>query len=263
MAGGGQPSGARCFHGRPQAPDARNPGAQQQGSRYTHACVSGGAFTRMLYVLCDTDAPSSNGLDARSSPTPQPPKRLRQTVLSFAPAPSGVASLNLQPSKTPSSSTAALLQGTLWGPPPSAQTRRALLLASEDTLRGKAARIGAGGRPSSGQSGRAGGPGGAGGPSQTRASPKRIPFEDMPPWQAVLRAPRMVVDRFGIDYVYCGAAHWFLTHFHADHYKGLSKHFDGGTRMQCPRLPHRRMACANPSHVGACTASIVESVDQC
>ena len=154
---------------------------------------------------------------ALNSPT-NPPKKLRQTLLSFAPAATGTGTLTLQHSRAPDPPT---------GPPPgpfSAQARRALLLASDDTLRGKAAREPVEQRGGSSGGGRARGAGGG----QPRAPPKQVPFEDLPPWQAVLRAPRMVVDRFGIDYVYCGAAHWFLTHFHADHYKGLSKHFNGG-----------------------------------
>lgn len=149
----------------------------------------------------------------------KPSKRLRQTLLSFVPRAAGGGSLTLQPGRDPPTGTPSRQPPHQQSAPPlqpaSAQARRAALLASDDTVRGKAARVVAA-------------PGRARAPPQARATPKRVPFEDLPPWQAVLRAPRMVVDRFGIDYVHCGAAHWFLTHFHADHYKGLSKHFDGG-----------------------------------
>lgn len=162
-------------------------------------------------------------------------------MLSFTPAASGGGALTLQ---TRSPQAAPPQQGVLQGPL-SAKARRAALLASADTVRGKAARVQT--RP---HSGKGGGSGSRAGGSQPRAPPRQVPFEDLPPWQAVLRAPRMVVDRFGIDYVHCGAAHWFLTHFHADHYKGLSKHFNGGVWCHaCGTHPlYTLRRCQNHSH---------------
>jgi ribonuclease BN (tRNA processing enzyme) len=49
----------------------------------------------------------------------------------------------------------------------------------------------------------------------------------LPEWQAV-PGTRFVVDRFGkgTDKVPCKS--WFLTHFHSDHYRGLTSKFKAG-----------------------------------
>lgn len=47
-----------------------------------------------------------------------------------------------------------------------------------------------------------------------------IPFK---PWQLVSGCPSFVVDRFcNLPPTTPQHRHWFLTHFHADHYKGLT-----------------------------------------
>lgn len=38
------------------------------------------------------------------------------------------------------------------------------------------------------------------------------------------------------DQTYC--KHWFLTHFHADHYKGLTSKFQSGEEASLPKLLH-------------------------
>ena len=52
---------------------------------------------------------------------------------------------------------------------------------------------------------------------QLRAAGKRLP-----PWQAVPGTP-FVVDKFGPGTAVVQCRHWFLTHFHADHYGGLCR----------------------------------------
>ena len=56
---------------------------------------------------------------------------------------------------------------------------------------------------------------------------RRLP----PPW---IRPPgtRFLVDGFAHDLD--GCEHWFLTHFHADHYQGLTKKFDRGVVYGTP-----------------------------
>jgi DNA cross-link repair 1A protein len=64
---------------------------------------------------------------------------------------------------------------------------------------------------------------GFGGGAGVRAAPQ--PFK---PWQLV-PGTSFVVDRFSsLPPATPGKRHWFLTHFHADHYKGLSGKFDRG-----------------------------------
>ena len=59
-------------------------------------------------------------------------------------------------------------------------------------------------------------------PSQS----SRLPFAP-PPWRQP-PGTRFVVDGFGAEYRTTPCEHWFLTHFHADHYMGLSKSFTRG-----------------------------------
>lgn len=49
----------------------------------------------------------------------------------------------------------------------------------------------------------------------------------LPPWQAVPGTP-FVVDKFGKGTVAMPCQHWFLSHFHADHYGGLTRSFKQG-----------------------------------
>ena len=46
--------------------------------------------------------------------------------------------------------------------------------------------------------------------------------------QGVPNGP-FIIDQFGQGAQGSGAQHFFLTHFHADHYKGLGRHFSAGT----------------------------------
>ena len=62
-----------------------------------------------------------------------------------------------------------------------------------------------------------------------RAGPLRLPD-----WQLV-PGTRFVVDKFG-GKAYEAAPnskHWFLTHFHADHYGGLGPRFKQGNHAKC------------------------------
>jgi hypothetical protein len=49
----------------------------------------------------------------------------------------------------------------------------------------------------------------------------------LPEWQA-LPGTRFIVDRFGRAAEASGCRSWFLTHFHADHYRGLTARFKAG-----------------------------------
>ncbi len=49
----------------------------------------------------------------------------------------------------------------------------------------------------------------------------------LPPWQKVPGQP-FLVDRFGKGTEKMACKSWFLTHFHSDHYKGLTSQFKGG-----------------------------------
>ena len=67
------------------------------------------------------------------------------------------------------------------------------------------------------------------GQGPTRAGPLRLPD-----WQLV-PGTRFVVDKFG-GKAYEAAPnskHWFLTHFHADHYGGLGPRFKQGRAQPC------------------------------
>eukprot|EP00887_Chlorella_sp_A99_P008123 scaffold12.g8123.t1 len=72
------------------------------------------------------------------------------------------------------------------------------------------------------------GSGGGGGGGGRRWGPRAAAVQPLRVWQLV-PGTQFVVDRF------CNLApslpqhrHWFLTHFHADHYKGLTSKFDRG-----------------------------------
>ena len=54
-----------------------------------------------------------------------------------------------------------------------------------------------------------------------------------PPSQAVPGQPGFLVDTFNKAALASGAKHFFLTHFHADHYQGLGKGFAAGTVYCC------------------------------
>ncbi len=234
-------------------------------------------FNHTSTTPCTSTRTSTDTPVAHNSPFPSPqasaPKRLRQMTLTFVQSPTvGQQQLGLQqpPPQNPPSQhpqpqhpPTTTAQRPLWPlftpgankststpapqqplsalaslPAPGAAARRAVLLASSDTVRGKG--IGAQGpfAPNKGPfapNARTGGGRGGGRHSarqpNTEGAPRarpRLTHAQLPPWQAVLHTPRMVVDRFGIDYEYCGAQHWVLTHFHADHYKGLTKQFHGG-----------------------------------
>ncbi|KAL3148139.1 hypothetical protein ABBQ38_014420 [Trebouxia sp. C0009 RCD-2024] len=78
------------------------------------------------------------------------------------------------------------------------------------------------------------------GQSSTRAGPLRLPD-----WQLV-PGTKFVVDKFGGKAYEAAASskHWFLTHFHADHYGGLGPRFKQGTIYCSPitaRLVHQRL----------------------
>jgi len=62
---------------------------------------------------------------------------------------------------------------------------------------------------------------------EVKMKKRRLP----PPW---IRPPgtRFLVDGFAHDLD--GCEHWFLTHFHADHYQGLTKKFDRGVVYGTP-----------------------------
>ena len=49
----------------------------------------------------------------------------------------------------------------------------------------------------------------------------------LPPWQAV-PGTLFVVDKFGKGTANVPCQHWFLSHFHADHYGGLTRGFKQG-----------------------------------
>ncbi|KAK9844292.1 hypothetical protein WJX74_000491 [Apatococcus lobatus] len=65
----------------------------------------------------------------------------------------------------------------------------------------------------------------------------------LPPWQAVPGTP-FVVDKFGKGTANVPCQHWFLSHFHADHYGGLTRGFKQGL-VHCTtitaRLVHLRL----------------------
>ncbi|KAK9865841.1 hypothetical protein WJX84_009279 [Apatococcus fuscideae] len=68
----------------------------------------------------------------------------------------------------------------------------------------------------------------------------------LPPWQAVPGTP-FVVDKFGKGTANVHCQHWFLSHFHADHYGGLTRGFKQGL-VHCTtitaRLVHLRLKLA-------------------
>lgn len=69
-------------------------------------------------------------------------------------------------------------------------------------------------------------------PNASMSTPKTTPApKTPPPW---IRPPgsRFIVDGFHHDVPSC--AHWFLTHFHADHYRGLTKTFANGCVYASP-----------------------------
>ncbi len=49
----------------------------------------------------------------------------------------------------------------------------------------------------------------------------------LPPWQKMPGLP-FLVDRFGKGTEKAACKSWFLTHFHSDHYKGLTSKFKAG-----------------------------------
>ena len=60
----------------------------------------------------------------------------------------------------------------------------------------------------------------------------------LPEWQA-LPGTRFIIDRFGRAAEASGCRSWFLTHFHADHYRGLTARFKAGAGRahDCKSLP--------------------------
>jgi DNA cross-link repair 1A protein len=73
-----------------------------------------------------------------------------------------------------------------------------------------------------------GGGGGGGGAADPSAPPPVVP-----PWQAVEGTP-FIVDAFGASARHVSSGTWFLTHFHSDHYAGLSASWCRGVIVCTP-----------------------------
>lgn len=69
------------------------------------------------------------------------------------------------------------------------------------------------------------------------------PWKQVPAWHKVPGAD-FIVDTFKAEYKKTQCEHWFLTHFHTDHWQGLRKSFHHGTIHCTPetaRLVHGRL----------------------
>ncbi|EIE25374.1 DRMBL-domain-containing protein [Coccomyxa subellipsoidea C-169] len=65
----------------------------------------------------------------------------------------------------------------------------------------------------------------------------------LPPWQKMPGLP-FLVDRFGKGTEKAACKSWFLTHFHSDHYKGLTSKFKAGViycTLITAKLVHQRL----------------------
>ncbi len=70
----------------------------------------------------------------------------------------------------------------------------------------------------------------------------------LPPWQAV-PGTSFVVDKFSKGTANVACQHWFLSHFHADHYGGLTRGFKQGQLLNLARISNL-MHC----QIGSCAA---------
>ena len=88
------------------------------------------------------------------------------------------------------------------------------------------------------------------GQSSARAGPLRLPD-----WQLV-PGTKFVVDKFGSKAYEAAPSskHWFLTHFHADHYGGLGPRFKQGLTNPDEALMvlMRILAISNPCITTSC-----------
>ncbi|KAK9914751.1 hypothetical protein WJX75_000111 [Coccomyxa subellipsoidea] len=71
----------------------------------------------------------------------------------------------------------------------------------------------------------------------------------LPSWQKVPGLP-FLVDRFGKGTEKATCKSWFLTHFHSDHYKGLTSKFKAGCPHSAVKGVRERKQAPCAEHVG-------------
>jgi len=82
----------------------------------------------------------------------------------------------------------------------------------------------------------------------------------LPEWQA-LPGTRFIVDRFGRAAEASGCRSWFLTHFHADHYRGLTARFKAGAGAQDMRFSNYLSCSLTPTAAVSLHATLVHALD--